>query len=154
MRTGRLFGAAAAACIVLAAHAIAPAYAQEVTACARAEFESVVDDAADALRELNNNNRPSFQDKLRALKEKRGWSNDQFLVEAAPYVKDEQIDVFDEKTNDLLAKISAMGQEGSTAKVPDCTVLADLRGLMAVLITTQTEKWAYMFQKLETELAK
>jgi hypothetical protein len=123
-------------------------------ACAKTEFEEVVDGAAAALRDLNNKNRPEFQDKLRHLKDKRGWDNDQFLIEAAPLVKDDQIDVFDDKTNDLLAKISSMGQEGATAKTPDCVMLAELKGHMATLVETQTAKWAYMFKKLDDELAK
>jgi hypothetical protein len=139
-------------CAVLTA---APAFAQEAaTTCTKTEFEDVVDDAAAALRDLNNKNRPEFQEKLRHLKDKRGWDNDQFLKEAAPFVKDDQIDVFDDKSNDLLDKISSMGQEGATAKTPDCAMLSELRGHMAVLVETQTEKWTYMFKKLDGELAK
>jgi hypothetical protein len=88
------------------------------------------------------------------LKEKRGWSNDQFMKEAAPFVKDDQITVFDDKSNELLASISSMGQEGANAKEPNCAVLQELRGLMGVLIETQGSKWAYMFKKLDDELAK
>lgn len=130
------------------------AAAQEVSACSKVEFESVVDDAAAALRDLNNKNRPAFQDQLRKLKDKRGWTNDQFLVEAAPYVKDDQIEVYDTATNDLLAKISTMGEEGATANVPDCAMLQELRGQMTTLIATQADKWSYMFKKLSTELEK
>lgn len=122
--------------------------------CAKSEFESAVDHAAEALRDLNNRNRPEFQAKLRKLKEKRAWNDDQFLKEAAPYVRDDQIALYDAKTNDLLASISSMGQEGANAKDPNCTVLAELRGLMQVLIDTQGTKWTYMFKKLDDELAK
>ena len=137
--------------------AVAPmatlAHAQETVACAKADFELVVDQAAAALRDLNNKNRPLFQDKLRTLKDKRGWTNDQFMAEAAPFVKDDEIEVFDDKTNLLLNKISEMGQEGATAKVADCALLKDLNGLMSTLVETQTSKWTYMFQKLETALS-
>jgi hypothetical protein len=139
----------------------APAVAQEtpasppaVATCVKSEFESAVDEAAEALRDLNNRNRPEFQSKLRKLKEKRSWSNDQFMKEAAPFVKDDQITIFDDKSNELLASISSMGQEGANAKEPDCTVLSKLRSLMGVLIETQGAKWAYMFKKLDDELAK
>lgn len=133
----------------------APPSAEAVSAtCAKSEFESAVDHAAEALRDLNNRNRPEFQAKLRKLKEKRAWNDDQFLKEAAPYVKDDQISIYDAKTNDLLASISSMGQEGANAKEPNCTVLAELRGLMQVLIDTQGTKWTYMFKKLDDELAK
>ena len=127
---------------------------EPTASCAKAEFESAVDHAAESLRELNNKNRPEFQAKLRQLKEKRAWSDNQFLKEAAPFVKDDQIAVFDTKSNELLASISAMGQEGANAPEPNCSMLAELRGLMQVLIDTQGSKWSYMFQKLDTELAK
>lgn len=131
-----------------------PLWAQEPQFCAKAEFESAVDEAAAALRDLNNKNRPEFQERLRKLKDKRGWDNDQFLKEAAPFVKDEAIEVFDSKTNELLTEISSMGQEGATAKVPDCEILAKLRAQMTLLVDTQVAKWAYMFKKLDEELAK
>jgi hypothetical protein len=144
----------AAACLVLAGLAAAGAVAAgDAASCSKAEFEAVVDDAAAALRDLNNKHRPEFQEKLRQLKDKRGWSNDQFLKEAAPFVKDEEIEVFDSKSNELLAKISTMGQEGSAAKAPDCAMLSDLKAQMAVLVETQTAKWAYMFTKLDKELS-
>jgi hypothetical protein len=123
-------------------------------ACTKSEFESAVDEAAEKLRDLNNTHRPTFQAKLRQLKDKRAWNNDQFLKEAAPFVKDEQITVFDDKSNELLASISSMGQEGANASEPNCKMLADLRSLMGVLVETQGAKWTYMFQKLDTELAK
>src|SRR5262245_19066772 len=114
--------------------------AQETAACAKAEFESAVDEAAGALRGLNNKNRPEFQNKLRQLKDKRHWDNDQFMKEAAPFVKDDQIQVYDDKSNELLASISSMGQEGASAKVPDCAVLTKLRDLMRELIDAQGSK--------------
>src|SRR5262245_25305880 len=96
--TGRLPKAAGillAALLVLGPLAGAdPAHAQDAGTCAKTEFEDVVDAAAAALRDLNNKNRPAFQEKLRQLKDKRGWDNDQFLKEAAPFVKDDQIDVY------------------------------------------------------------
>ena len=144
----------AAAAALFVALALPHSAAAQDAACAKAEFEAAVDEAAAALRDLNNKNRPEFQEKLRTLKDKRGWSNDQFLKEAAPYVKDEQIEVFDNKSNELLAKISSMGQEGSGAKTPDCAMLSELRAQMNVLVETQTAKWTYMFGKLSAELAK
>lgn len=140
--------AAMSACGAASAEDPAPAN------CSKAEFETVVDEAAASLRELNQKNKPAFQEKLGQLKEKRGWTQDQFLKEGAPYVKDDQIEVYDTKSNELLAKISAMGQEGSAAKTPDCALLLELRAHMTVLVETQTTKWSYMFEKIDKELWK
>lgn len=122
--------------------------------CAKADFESVVESAAGALRDLNGRNKPAFQEKLRTLKTKRGWTHDQFLKEAAPYVRDEKIAVYDQTTDELLSAISKLGQEGATAATPDCALLLELRARMTILVNTQTEKWTYMFEKIETELWK
>ena len=123
------------------------------TSCSKADFEAVVDEAAAALRSLNHENTPQFQARLRQLKDKRGWSNDQFMKEAEPFVRDEQIAAHDRKSEEFLARITSAGQVGASA-TPDCALLAELRGAMKALVDTQTAKWAYMFDKLEKELRK
>jgi hypothetical protein len=125
-----------------------------VTTCVKSEFETVVDQSAEALRGLNALKKPVFQDKLRQLKDKRGWTQDQFLKEAAPFVKDTEIDVFDQRSNEFLTKISTMGEEGSAAQTPDCQTLMQLRVFMNLLVDTQNAKWSYMFGKIDAELAK
>ena len=121
--------------------------------CAKADFEAVVDDAAGALRDLNLQNKPAFQEKLRQLKDKRGWSHDAFLKEAAPFVRDDKIAVYDQDSERLLTDISTLGQEGADAPTPDCALLADLKTRMQTLVDTQTAKWTYMFAKLDAALA-
>jgi hypothetical protein len=122
--------------------------------CAKADFEAVVDDAAGALRDLNLQNKPAFQEKLRHLKDKRGWSHDAFLKEAAPFVRDDKIAVYDQDSERLLTDISTLGQEGADAPTPDCALLADLKTRMQTLVDTQTAKWTYMFSKLDAALAQ
>jgi hypothetical protein len=122
--------------------------------CAKVDFEAVVDDAAGALRDLNMQNKPAFQEKLRQLKDKRGWSHDAFLKEAAPFVRDDKIAVYDQDSERLLTDISTLGQEGADAATPDCALLADLKARMQTLVDTQTAKWTYMFSKLDAALAQ
>ena len=122
--------------------------------CSKTDFEAVVDEAAGALRGLAQQNTPPFQAKLRKLKTKRGWSDDQFLKEAEPLVRDEKIAEFDDKSADLLARITGAGQSGASGEAPDCTLLAGLRASMAALVETQKAKWTYMFDKIEGELRK
>lgn len=128
-----------------------PAAAQS---CARSDFEAVVDEAASALRDLNAENKPVFQDLLRKLKDKRAWNHDVFMEKAAPFVQDEKIDSYDRKTQDLLIDIATLGEEGSNAAAPDCALLEDLRSRMRELVKAQTDKWAYMFEKLNAEIGK
>lgn len=129
----------------------APASAQE---CRRSDFVEVVDAAAAALRGLNARNRPDFQARLRQLKEKRGWSQDQFLTQAEPFVRDDQIDNYDRMSEELVAKIASMGQKGGNAATPDCNLLTELRGYMDDLVRAQQSKWTYMFAKIDAELSR
>jgi hypothetical protein len=122
--------------------------------CSKADFETVVDEAAGALRGLAQQNTPHFQASLRQLKAKRGWSDDQFLKEAEPLVRDEKITGFDRTSEDLLARITGAGQAGAAGATPDCSLLVGLRASMAALVETQKAKWAYMFEKIEGELRK
>jgi hypothetical protein len=147
MRAGVL--AVAATLLALLHSAVAPAQAPS---CAKGDFESVVNEAGAVLRDLNRQNTPLFQAKLRQLKDKRKWSNDEFLKEAEPFVRDEQILGFDQKSESLLGRITGGGAGGSEA--PDCAVLAGLRTALAQLVDTQKAKWTYMFAKIDKELAK
>jgi hypothetical protein len=122
--------------------------------CAKTDFEAVVDEAAGVLRALNQQNTPQFQAKLRQLKDKRGWSHDQFLKEAAPFVRDDAIAGFDQKSEEFLGRITSGGQAQSSAAKPDCALLVELRGAMKALVDTQKAKWAYMFEKIDGELRK
>lgn len=146
---GCLFG------VLFAANGLASFAARaEDNACGKADFEAVVEEAATGLRDLNTENKPKFQDKLRQLKTKRAWTHDQFMREAAPFVRDEKIEEFDLSIEELLSAISTMGQEGAASKKPDCALLLELRARMKVLVDTQTAKWSYMFGKIDGELAK
>ncbi len=139
---------------LLAGLAGAGAALAQAPACAKADFEVVVDEAAGALRELARQNTPQFQARLRQLKTKRGWSDEQFLKEAEPLVRDDKISAFDQKSEEFLARITSGGQTGSSSGAPDCKLLADLRATMQALVETQKTKWAYMFEKIEGELRK
>lgn len=129
-----------------------PASAQAQASCTKAQFEAVVDEAAAALREINATHKPAFQERLRQLKAKRGWDHDTFMVEAAPFVQDDQIAQFDQQSQDFLDRISSLGTEGAAAPKPDCGLLLEVRSNMAGLVATQKAKWAYMFEKIGKEI--
>ncbi|HEX6000912.1 MAG TPA: hypothetical protein VFZ16_16185 [Hyphomicrobiaceae bacterium] len=123
--------------------------------CAKADFEAVVNAAGAALRDLAQQNTPVFQGKLRQLKDKRGWSNDEFLKQAEPLVRDETITGFDKKSEELVARITGGGAQGeAAAAAPDCGLLASLQGDLKLLVETQTAKWSHMLIKVDQELGK
>ena len=78
-------------CGALSAGSAALADGGPAVDCAKADFEAVVNEAGAALRDLNRQNTPVFQGKLRELKDKRSWGNDQFLKQAEPFVRDETV---------------------------------------------------------------
>ena len=122
--------------------------------CSKGDFEAVVDEAAASLRDLTRQHTPQFQAKLRQLKDKRAWSNDQFMKEAEPFVRDDKIAGFDQKSEEFLARITSGGQSQSASAKPDCALLLELRAAMQALVDTQRTKWSYMFDKLDKELAR
>ena len=126
--------------------------------CERAEFETVVAKASATLRDLTVEKKPVFQAKLRGLMEKRGWTYDQFVKEAGPLVADDKVTAYDQTSADLLSKINRMGEAGRNDAAPgtgpDCALLTDLRATMSALVTTQTDKWTYLFAKLDAETAR
>lgn len=139
---------ALASALVVAA---GPVWAQ-LSSCERGDFVGVVEEAAGALRDLNHEQRPRFQEKLRELKDKKGWSHDQFMAEAVPFVQDEKISGYDARSAELLDRINRLGESGGAAPKLDCGVLIDLRGYMKALVDIQKEKWDYMFGKLDGAL--
>jgi hypothetical protein len=122
--------------------------------CAKVDFEAVVNAAGAALRDLAQQNTPVFQAKLRALKDKRSWTNDEFLKQAEPLVRDEKIARYDKKSEELVARITGVSQPEAASATPDCALLTDLQTALKMLVETQKVKWAHMFAKIEKELAK
>lgn len=146
--------ASAAALSVSFVLSIAAPSASQEAGCTRQAFESIVGQSAAALRDLSSKNRPLFQTKLRELKDKRGWTHDQLLKQGAPIVQDEQTDAYDKQSAALLADIERMGAEGSAAPTPNCAALAQLRDRMVSLVEAQKQKWAYLIEKVDRELAR
>jgi hypothetical protein len=123
--------------------------------CAKADFEAVVNAAGAALRNLAQQNTPVFQGKLRQLKDKRNWSNDEFLKQAEPLVRDETIAGYDKRSEELVARITGGGSQGeAAAAAPDCTLLTSLQADLKLLLETQQAKWTHMLAKVDAELGK
>jgi hypothetical protein len=150
----RAFVGTLIALLLLAAAGAGHRAGAQAPGCAKSDFEGVVNEAGAVLRDLNRKNTPVFQAKLRTLKETRNWGNDEFLKQAEPFVRDERIVAYDQKSEELLVRITGGGQTGTAAKQADCDLLTELRAALGVLLETQKEKWAYMMAKIEQELGK
>jgi hypothetical protein len=126
----------------------------QAASCAKADFEAVVNAAGAALRDLAQQNTPVFQGKLRQLKDKRNWSNDEFLKQAEPLVRDEKIAGFDKRSEELVARITGGGSRGEETATPDCALLTGLQADLKLLVETQQAKWTHMLVRIDQELGK
>jgi hypothetical protein len=135
--------------------------------CDQTAFSAVVDDARNRLETLNAENKQEFQHKLGELREKRGWSDDDFVKNARPLVQDAEIASYDARHQELLARVSNIGQaEQSVASLAGiapsaeqdsdkrCVMLEELRGLMGKVIENTRAKWVYMQGKTEAALTQ
>jgi hypothetical protein len=133
--------------IVLSALGPGTAWAQ----CTKEEFAAVVDQSGQMLRTLNEKNKAPFQTKLRELKAKKGWTDQQFLVEARPFVIDDKIKSFDDDASGLVQEINTLG-DTTAAPAPDCKTLEGLRANLDKLVAVVTAKWLYMTEKIDAAL--
>jgi hypothetical protein len=123
-------------------------------ACAKTDFEAVVNAAGAALRDLAQQNTPAFQAKLRELKDKRSWSNDEFMKQAEPLVRDATVAGYDKKSEELVARITGGGGRSEAEPAPDCALLTGLQADLKLLVETQQAKWTHMLARVQQELAK
>jgi hypothetical protein len=126
----------------------------QAAACAKGDFEAVVNAAGTALRDLAQQNMPLFQAKLRQLKDKRSWSNDEFKTQAEPLVRDETTTGFDKTSEELVARITGGGKGESEPAAPNCALLTGLQADLKLLVETQQAKWTHVLAKVDQELAK
>jgi hypothetical protein len=119
--------------------------------CTREEFAQAVDRAGDALRELNADNAPRLQAKLRQLKDARHWPDSGFEEKAFALLQDERTAALDRTLNDLLAKLDQLGRVQPGAE-PDCAQLEELTATSLELQATVKAKAAYTLGKIDQML--
>jgi hypothetical protein len=135
--------------------------------CDQAAFTAVVDEARGRLEALNAENKQQFQQKLGELREKHGWTKDDFVKNARPLVKDAEIASFDARHEELLTKVPSIGQTdqpvatlagiapaAEQASDSRCIMLGELRSLMGQVIENTRAKWAYMHGKTDAALTQ
>jgi hypothetical protein len=121
--------------------------------CTREDFAKAVNDAGVALRQLNAENAPRLQAKMRQLKAKMNWPDAGFEEKAYQALQDERIAALDAEANDRLARIDALGTIGPSTE-PDCAKLQELSAASLELRATVKAKSNYMFSKLDQMLGE
>ena len=121
-------------------------------ACDRAAFSSTVTATGVSLNGLNDANKKTFQEKLLKLKAKEGWPDSLYITQAAHFVKDEQIAVYDATGAVLMTQISQLSSGDAASDEKRCAMLADLKKYTDLLVANAMSKWTYMHNKIDQAL--
>lgn len=127
--------------------------AAEAQTCTREAFRKIVDDAGAALRQLHATTQPQVQAGFRRLKEKNGWSEDDYLDKANEFLVDDKTEAFDAKASELLSKLDKLADDTPAAPGADCPRLTELEATSLELQATVRAKTTYILRRLDQAAA-
>jgi hypothetical protein len=90
---------------------------------------------------------PRLQDKLKELKDKKGWDEEKSLGA----VRDERTAKLDEDAENLIVKIDTLGRPPEKGE-PDCSKLAELEAAGLELLAVMKAKSSYTLAKLDAAI--
>jgi Skp family chaperone for outer membrane proteins len=118
-------------------------------ACTAADFGAVVDDTAQALRDLNTNGAKSLQAKLKSYQQKYQLSSEE-VQSRAEGLQDDKMSQFNREIEGLVAQMDGLSQ--TPANEITCDKLEELRRVRDRLLTVMGQKSGYMLAKADLEL--
>ncbi len=145
MKQSKILPLAAFAC-ALALHSLAAARAE---ACTAADFGAVVDQTAQALRDLNGSGAQRLQAKLQSVRQKQGLSEDEIEARASA-LQDDKMSEFNREIEALVNQMDALSQTPND-KIT-CEKLEELKRVRDRLLTVMGQKSGYMLAKADVEL--
>jgi hypothetical protein len=122
-------------------------------ACTREDFSKAVNEAGAVLRQLNAENVPRLQAKMRQLKTKMRWPDAGYEEKAFEVLQDERTAALDAGANDLLSRIDTLGTVDANAE-PDCAKLQELTAASLELQATVKAKSSYLLGKIDHMLGE
>jgi hypothetical protein len=137
-----IHSAVAAFLAVLAAPVIARA-----ATCTPEQFAAAVDKSGAQLRAFNSEALPKLQDKLKQLKDKKGWDEEKSLG----VVRDERTTKLDDDAENLILKIDTLGRPPEKGQ-PDCSKLTELEAAGIELLAVMKAKSNYTLAKLDAAI--
>jgi hypothetical protein len=120
--------------------------------CTADDFAAAVDSSGAALRAFNAEALPILKNRLRQLKDKKGWTDAGYEEKALQSVRDKRTAEYDTKAEDLIVKIDLLGRPPSE-QVPDCSKLAELNAAGLELLAVMKAKSAHTLAKLDAAIA-
>ena len=148
MRRTVLQSLSSALLAVLAA-ASAPASAVAAT-CTADDFAAAVDKSGSQLRAFNTEALPKLRDKLKELKDAKGWGDD-YEEKGLDSVRDARAERFDANAEELITKIDTLGRPPTDAP-PDCAKLAELQAAGQDLLALMKAKSAYTISRIDAAI--
>lgn len=120
--------------------------------CSADDFAAAIDLSGASIRSFNAKALPELRAKLRALKDKRGWSEDTYEQNALDSIRDQKISEYDRTAEDLITTIDTLGRPPEGQEL-DCSKLSELNAAGLELLSVMKAKSAYTLAKLDTEIA-
>lgn len=121
-------------------------------ACKAEDFATAVDKSGAELRAFNAEAVPKLQEKLKQLKEKRGWDDADYEDKALAVVRDDRTSKLDADAEDLIVKIDQLGRPPEKGPL-DCSKLAELEAAGLELLAVMKAKSTYTLGKLDAAIA-
>jgi hypothetical protein len=121
--------------------------------CTAEDFAAAVDRSGASLRDFNGKAMPKVQDKLKLLKDRKGWSDADFIENSMHALRDDRSAQLDAEAEGLLVKIDELGRPPEGAPI-DCGKLAEIDLTTAKLLQVMKAKSDYTLAKLDAELAQ
>ena len=137
--------------VFVCALTLTPLGLSSALACTSADFGAVVDQTAQALRDLNINGAKRFQAKLQTLRQKHGLSEDEIQTRAAA-LQDDKMSEFNREIDTLVNQMDVLSQTPND-KI-NCAKLDELKRVRDQLLTIMGQKSGYMLAKADVELGK
>jgi len=117
--------------------------------CTADDFAAAVDKSGAQLRSFNAEAMPKLRDKLKELKDAKGWGDD-YEEKGLDSVRDARSEKFDADAEQLITKIDMLGRPPAD-KQPDCAKLTELQASGKELLALMQAKSNYLISKLDAE---
>jgi len=134
--------------VALAVAAALAGYEAAARTCTRADIGDGVDHVGGLLRKINADTFPAIQEKMRQLKELKGWSESDYQEQAATLLQDARTEQLDSQSNDLLMRIDSIGSEKLDG-ADVCARLDELEAATTELGVVMRAKATYALTRLD-----
>ena len=120
--------------------------------CDQSQLAAAIDGAGEKLRQFTMATQPAVSDKLRQLKDAKGWSEADHQDLGYAAIEDDRTRSLDATATALLSRLDAMGSDTDEAAM--CQRIADAEAASLELLATVRAKSTYMMTRLDQLIAE